>query len=296
MDLRALQAFDAVARHGGFSAAARMVGLTQPALSKAIRQLEDEVGGALLVRSSWGVRTTDLGEVVLRRARAMLAEREALFGEIAALKNVVRGRLRLGLPRIGSAILFAPLMAEFRARYPGVTIELQENGSRVLQGMVQAGELDLAVSLRPIPADLAWLGVRDDPLVALLPPGHPLAGRKNLKLADLADAPFLLFEAGFALNEILAAAFARRGLALREAARSGQPDFIVALVSAGVGIALMPKLVADRNCPPGMAASLLDDDDLRWTAGLVWRADRDPSPAAAAWLALVREHVARDGG
>jgi DNA-binding transcriptional LysR family regulator len=187
-------------------------------------------------------------------------------------------------------------MAQFRARHPGVAIELHEHGSRALQRQVLAGELDMAVSLLPIPPDLDWFEVRDDPLVALLPAGHPLSGRERLRLAELADTPFILFDAGFALNEILQAACLARGLTLQEAARSGQPDFIVALVAAGLGVALLPRLVADQHAPSSMSASLLEDEDVRWTAGLVWRAGGDLSPAARAWLALVREEIAGPAG
>ncbi len=292
MDLRGLHAFVSVVRHGGFSAAARAVGLTQPALSKAIRLIEEEIGGAVLVRSSSGARTTELGETVLRRANAMLAERDALKAEIDALKGLVTGRLRLGLPPLGSSALFAPLIARFRALHPGVEIELREHGSRALQRLVLEGELDLAVSLQPIPAELAWLEVRDDPLVVLLPAGHALLGRDRVRLAELGDSPFVLFDSGFALNDIILEACARRGLVLKEAARSGQADMIVALVAAGLGVALLPAIVvSNRGGMASVGASLLDESDLRWTAGFVWRSSAELSPAARAWLALVREDL-----
>lgn len=291
MDLRALRAFAAVAQQGGFSAASREIGATQPTLSKAVKQLEEELGGPLLLRLGHGVALTELGEVVLRHARLMLAQREAMLAEIAARRGLLQGRLRLGLPTFGSAILFAPLVAAFRARYPGVAMELREQGSVSLQEAVLAGELDLAVALRPAPDTLHWHGVRDEPLVALLPQGHALAGQASLRLADLRESPFILFERGFALNDLIEHACRRRGFTPREAARSGQPDFILALVAAGLGVALLPRLMVRGRLTGPVETALVAEPDLRWQAGLVWRRDAPLSPAGEAWLALVRAEM-----
>ncbi|MBE9607566.1 LysR family transcriptional regulator [Acetobacteraceae bacterium H6797] len=291
MDLRALRAFATVAHEGGFSAASRVMGATQPTLSKAVKQLEEELGGPLLLRLGNGVALTDLGEVVLRHARQMLAQREALLAEIAARRGMLQGRLRLGLPTFGSAILFAPLVAAFRARYPGIDFELREQGSVSLQQAVLAGELDLAVALQPLPDTLHWHPVRDEPLVALLPQGHPLAGRETLRLVELRESPFILFERGFALNDLVEHACRRRGFSPREAARSGQPDFIVALVAAGLGIALLPRLMVEGRSTAPVETALVAEPDLRWQAGLVWRRDAPLSPAAKAWVEMVRAEM-----
>ena len=287
MDLRQLRAFVEVVRQGGFSAAARVVNATQPTISKAVRQLEDELGMVLLSRQ--GGTLTGAGDVVYRRAVVMLAERDHMMGELAALKGLEEGRLRLGLPPLGSPILFAPVVAEFRSRHPGITIELLEHGSARLEEAVLAGEVDLAVSLLPVADSFEWQDVCDEPLVALLPPGHRLAGRASIRLTDLLDSPFILFESGFALNGMIDQACRRRGFIPREAARSGQADFIIALVAAGLGVALLPRLTALRRLPSAVHAALLDEQDLRWRAALVWRRGAVLSPAALAWLALVAE-------
>ncbi|MDR3517870.1 MAG: LysR family transcriptional regulator [Azospirillaceae bacterium] len=289
MDLRALRAFVEVVRHGGFSAAARVIHTTQPTISKAIKQLEEELGAPLLDRLGHRVQMTAVGEVVYRRAIAMLSERETLIGELAELRGLSRGRLRLGLPQFGSSFLFAPLFAEYRIRHPGIDIELIEDGSRRLEEAVLAGEIELAVSLLPVPIPFAWQEVRNEPMVALLPDGHPLAGRDKVKLVELADSPLILFESGFALNELIEDACRRRGFSPREAARSGQADFIVALVAAGLGVALLPRLTAEQRHLASVHMAQLDDDDLRWHAVLIWRRDGYLSPAARAWLALAAE-------
>uniref|UniRef100_I2Q3R6 Transcriptional regulator n=1 Tax=Desulfovibrio sp. U5L TaxID=596152 RepID=I2Q3R6_9BACT len=289
MELRNLHAFVEVARQGGFSRAARVLFSTQSTVSKAVRQLEEELGEALLTRLGPGVRLTGAGEVAYARAVAILAESEHLVADLADLKGLISGRLRLGLPIFGSARLFAPLFAEYRSRHPGVEIELMEQGSARLEEALLAGEVELAVSLLPVSDAFDWQPVRDDPLMAVLWADHPLGGQPAIKLSQLAIYPFILFEQGFALNARIEAACRARGFLPHGAARSSQVDFIIALVAAGLGVALLPRILTeDRRLAP-LRAVLLDEEDLRWRAALVWRKGARLSPAARAWLALARE-------
>ena len=291
MELRNLKAFVEVVRQGGFSKAARALFSTQSTVSKAVGQLEAECGEALLERLGTGVRLTAAGELVHVRALAMLAESEHLAAELADLRGLLSGRLRLGLPIFGSARLFAPLFAEYRSRWPQVEIELMEQGSARLEEALLAGEVELGVSLLPIGEAFSWQPVRDDPMMAVLAADHPLRGRESLRLTELADDPFILFEQGFALNTRIEHACALRGFAPRLAARSGQLDFIIALVAAGLGVALLPRLLTEgRNLEP-LGVALVDETDLRWRAALSWRKGARLSPAARAWLALAREKL-----
>lgn len=274
-------------RRGGFSAAAATLNATQPTVSKAIRQLEHDCGAELVDRRASPPRLTDAGEVVYRRAAAMLAERESLLVEMDELRGVRRGRLRLGLPPLGISEVFAPLVAAYRRAFPGVEIELLEGGSRRLEAAVRSGEVELGATLRPVPDEFGWQPVCDEPLVALLPETHALAGRKRVKLAELATSPFVLFEGHFVLNSLIAEACARRGFTPPATARGSQPDFVSALVAAGLGVALLPRLVAASRTLPSVRVALLDETDLRWQLDMIWRRDATLSTAARSWLELL---------
>lgn len=291
MELRHLRAFVEVARQGGFSRAARTLFSTQSTVSKAIGQLEGELGEALFERLATGVRLTGAGELVYARAVAMLAEGEHMVAELADLRGMVSGRLRLGLPIFGSARLFAPLFAQYRQRHPGVEIELLEQGSARLEEAVLAGEVELAVSLLPVPDAFAWQPVCDDPMMAVLWADHPLRGRAALKLTELAQTPLILFEQGFVLNARIETACRVRGFTPEPAARSSQVDFIIALVASGLGVALLPRILTEGRDLSPLHVALLDETDLRWRAALVWRKGARLSPAARAWLALARERL-----
>lgn len=287
MDLRSLRYLVEVVRHGGFARAAGHAHASQPTLSKSMAQLEDELGTRLLERGRGGVRLTAAGEVVHRHALAMLAESARLHEELDALRGLKRGELRLGLPQLGSSVLFAPLLARYRQQHPHIDIHLREQGSRRLEQAVLAGELEVAATLLPVGEGLDHQSVCNEPMYALLPRTHPRAQAKRFRLAWLRETPLILFEEGFALNRLIREACARHGVVPRETVRSAQVDFILALVAAGAGIALLPRLTIKERSLSGLVALPLAASDLRWKLVLAWRQGTTLSPAARAWLDLV---------
>jgi DNA-binding transcriptional LysR family regulator len=295
MNLRTVRAFVEVVRQGGFSQAAEVVSLTQSTVSKAVKTLEDEMGAPLLNRLGHRNELTAAGEIVYRRALVLLAEHNDLVAEINDLRGLKRGVLRIGLPPVGCGVLFATMFATYRSRYPDIDIELTEYGSKKLRDCLEAGEVDLAALLLPMDAGFDYQPVRNEPLMAVLPIGHALALRKHIDFVDLADSPFILFEAGFALNAKILAACERKGVTPKVTARSGQIDFIVDLVSAGLGVAFLPRMLAYKHQHPGIALIPLDEPHTDWHIALAWRASAHLPPAALAWLELAREQAVLPG-
>tara|TARA_R110001583_G_scaffold183806_2_gene342625 strand:+ start:36164 stop:37102 length:939 start_codon:yes stop_codon:yes gene_type:complete len=289
MDIRALRAFVEVVRQGGFSHAAKTVFVTQSAISKSVRQLEDEIGVPLLERIGHNSRMTAAGEVVYARALRILAEREDLLAELNEIRGLKRGALHLGLPPIGSNTLFAPVFAIYRKRFPGIDIRLIEQGSTRLEEMLQSGELELGASLLPAAGDFDAQPVRCEPLVALLPNDHPDAHKPRITFDDLRDTPLILFEKGFALNRILIDAARRRKIEPVIAARSSQIDFITELVAAGLGVSFLPRMIAQQRPHPGLKYIELNEADTQWDMAMIWRRNGFLSHAARAWLEIVRE-------
>ncbi len=289
MDLRVLRAFVEVVRQGGFSQAAKVVFATQSTVSKAVRRLEDEIGAPLFDRLGHRAVLTETGDVVYRRALRILAERDDLLAEIEELRGLKRGTLRLGLPRIGSSTLFAPLFARYRNLYPGVEVRLIESGSDRLEEILLAGEIDLAASLLPVSDDFEWQSVRVEPLMALLPARHALAASGHLVPEALQELPFILFESGFGLNRIILDFCQRHGFTPAIAARSSQIDFIVGLVAAGLGVAFLPRMIADQTPHDGVRAIALQDPLTDWHMAMIWRRGGYLSHAARAWIDILHE-------
>lgn len=291
MELRTLRAFVEVVRQGGFSQAAKTLFMTQSAVSKAVRQLEDEVGLTLLDRIGHRSTLTAAGDIVYRRALKILAERADLVAELAELRGLRRGTLRLGLPPIGSDMLFAPLFAIYRSQYPGIEIQLVEHGSKRLEELVSAGEVDLGASLLPVPGEFEWQDVRAEPIEVIIRSDHPLAGQKNIPVAALKDMPFILFDSGFALNPIILDACQQAGFSPTIAARSSQINFIVELVGAGLGIGFLPKLIAEKRVRLGVEHVGLSQPSMDWHMAWIWRKGAYLPHAARAWLELAQKHV-----
>lgn len=289
MEFRTIRAFVEVVRQGGFSQAAKVLFATQSTVSKAVRQLEGEIGLQLLDRHGQHSSLTAAGEAVYRRGLQLLAERDDLMSELDEIRGLKRGSLRLGLPIVGSSLLFAPLFAAYRQRYPGISVRLVEHGSDRLEEILRAGEIDFSASLLPVSADFEWQAVRREPLYVLLPAQHPLLRKPEVPLAALRDVPFVLFESGFTLNRMILGACSHHGFEPEVTARSSQIDFIVALVAAGLGVAFLPRMIAEQRAHPAVGLAKLTDPGIDWDMAMVWRRGAYLSHAATAWLDIVRE-------
>jgi DNA-binding transcriptional LysR family regulator len=289
MEIRTLRAFVEVVRQGGFSQAAKVVFATQSTVSKAVKQLEDEIGVLLLDRVGHRSTLTAAGEIVYRRALRILAERDDLMSELDEVRGLKRGLLRLGLPPMVSSTLFAPLFAIYRKRYPGIDISLVENGSDRLEEILFAGDLDFAASTIPVADILEFQSVRREPLVALLPAREFAARKKSIDLAELKQMPFIMFDSSFAVSRLVIDACRRAGFEPTVSTRSSQLDFIMELVAAGMGVAFLPKMVAEQRHHPGLRSLLIANPKIDWHIGMTWRRGAYLSHAAKAWLMLVRE-------
>jgi DNA-binding transcriptional LysR family regulator len=295
MEIRTLRAFVEVVRQGGFTKAAQTVYATQSTVSKAVRQLEEELGFQLLERSGHRSKPTDAGEIVYRRALAILAEGDDLKTELGELRGLAGGALRLGFPPIGSNTLFARWFAAYRSRYPGVELRLTEHGSKRLEELVLAGELDLAASLLPVGEEFEWRELRREPIDVLIAVDHPLANRDRLAFAELAEVPFVLYGAGFALNPIILGACRENGFAPKVAAQSSQIDFIIELVAVKLGVALLPRMIAEQRPHPLTRRIPVEEPAIFWHMALIWRRGGYLSPAAQAWVALADAPKATGG-
>jgi len=290
MEFKQLRTFVEVARLGGFTQAAHTLHISQSAVSKQVAQLEQSLGTPVFDRLGSHVRLTAAGNVVLQRAEGMLRLQKELLSELDDLSHLTRGELRLGLPLLGSDALFAGLFAEYRRRYPNIQVQLLEGGSLVVEQAVLSGELEIGGSLTPNNPAFAYQPFCDEPLDALLPIDHPLAEDGSVRLEQLAETPFLLYQRSFVLNDRLLQACQQMGFTPKEGGRSGQSDFLVALVAAGQGVVLLPSVVARGLVRPGVVRlKLIAPDDLRWDIAFIWRKGAYLSRAAHAWLELLRE-------
>jgi len=292
MDIRALRYFVAVVDHQSFSRAAEALYVTQPTVSKMIQQLEQALDLTLLERTGKRFTLTDAGNIVLQRGRALLAMHEEMGVELQDLQQLRRGDLRIGVTQQAHAPL-APLLAAYHRRHPQIELKLFEGGSRGIETDLRSGVLEMGTLLDHAANQDIWQEFDSFPLVRspiclLAPKDSAWRGRKRVKLHELADAAFIFYGEGFALNDIIADACQRAGFTPRISSRSGQWDFVASLVRLGVGITLLPKVFCDTLAQDQFTIAKLDEPALDWKLMLAWRRGGHLSFAARAWLELVK--------
>jgi LysR family transcriptional activator of glutamate synthase operon len=288
MELRQLRYLIAVAEEQHFTRAAAREHVAQPALSQQIQRLEAELGVTLVQRTTRRVAMTEAGELLVARARRALAELEAAHAELQSLAGVQAGRLSVGALHTMGPVDLSLLLADFHSSYPGVELTVREQSSEELAEMLRDDEIDLAflsVTERIQSHGLTLHPLVSEELVAVLPGDHPLAGRPRVRLGELAQDSFISFRVGARLRELLVTAAAAAGFEPRIALESNESRRIRSLVSRGLGVAILPRSDADG---PGaaVAVSALVGPSLRRDVTLASRAQRRPSPAAQAFLAL----------
>lgn len=293
MDVHALRYFVEVARHQNFTRASEALHVTQPAVSKMVRALEEELGAALLLRERRRVRLTDAGRMVLERAQGVLDAMTGIEQEVGELAALRRGRLRIGMPPIVGVAFFPPLLAEYHVAHPGIVLELREEGSHHIEALVLDRELDVGAVV--LPTDEKAFGTLPfvhDELQAVLHPSHPLSRRRTLALRELRATPFVLYRPEFALHGHIIEACRRAGFKPQVASESSHWDFIVALVAANLGVALLPQTICRQLDPAQVRAVPLTDPVIPWDVALIWHRDRQLPPATRAWIELCRGRLA----
>ncbi len=243
MEIHQLRYVTAVARAGNFSRAAEQCHVSQPSLSQQILKLEEELGGRLFIRMKREARLTAQGEAFLRRAIKILEEVDAVKREASDAQNLLRGRLTVGvLPTIAPYLLPGILVA-FAGKYPGVEIVVQEDTTARLIKLAQTCEINFALASRPITE--TSMEVRDlfsEELMLALPPGHALASKRRVTLADLKNERLIVMKDGHCLGDQVLNFCERRDYKPTINFRSAQLETIQALVSSGVGISLIPAM------------------------------------------------------
>ncbi|MFC5200075.1 MULTISPECIES: LysR family transcriptional regulator [Streptomyces] len=289
-----LAALVAVAEAGSITRAAERLGYSPPALSQQLAKLEREAGASLLVRSHRGARLTDAGELLVARARRVLDEMERARHELARLTGLSGGTLRLGTFQTAGIHLLPPVLSAFRRAHPDVELTVANYEPPDGVSAVAAGEVDLALTHTYEPADPVPLpsSVHAEPvlveeLVLVTAPGHVLAdGAARLPLSGLAGQPLISMAPDHPPRQGVEAALARVGATPAVRVESPGYALVCALVSAGLGVAVVPEMVARTAATP-VGLRLLEPGDLRRTISVVHRTDRQ-APAAEAFRALLR--------
>lgn len=294
MDIRHLKYFIEVSRFSSFTRAADHLFVTQPTISKMIKNLESELGVELFDRSRKQLMLTDAGRVILDQAQTIDKAFDNLQTELDDLLGLQKGHIRVGLPPIMDVAHLIGILGEFHQLYPHITFQLLENGTKKIEEDIIKDNLDVGIVVLPTEEEeFNYFSFMTEELRIVVPPTHALASRKQIKLEELREEKFILFNKDFALNDRITGACKEAGFLPQVISESTQWDFIGKMIAADLGISILPHSV-----------SMLLKEDLQtikvvkpmieWDLAIIWRKNHYLSYASKEWLKFIQDRLTMD--
>jgi len=282
LELRQIQYFMEVAKREHVTEAADALHVAQSAVSRQIFNLEAELGVDLFFREGRNVRLTPIGKVFLEYMEEAMTVIENAKREVDEYLDPDKGTIRIGFPSSLAAYTLPTAISGFRQQHPDVKYQLKQGSYHYLIEGVKRGDIDMAL-LGPVPKDeknLKGTILFTEKMVVLLPVNHPLANKKSLKLSELRDDSFILFPTGFILREITVNACMQQGFQPNVTFEGEDIDAIKGLVSAGLGVTLIPEITLIDSLPRHTVKVSSIEPQVTRTVGVIIPTEREMLPTA----------------
>lgn len=294
MELTQLEFFIKVVEEGSFSKAAERVYRTQPAVSIAIKRLEEEIGAPLFERSQKPTALTELGELVFDYANRILALRDQTLDAVAELRSLQRGRVRIGANESTSLYLLPHLILAYRELHPNVRVEIFRHTSERLPREVLDRNVDFALmAFAPVDSDLESFPVLRDELVLIMHPDHALAKRTSVSVTELGEESFLAHNVKTGSRYKVMETFAHHHTSLNITLELATVETIKRFAQLKIGLAFVPRMCVADELERGTLVSIpVEDLSYARTLWVTHRRAMTFSHAAAAFLEVLREHGA----
>ena len=288
MEMHQLRYAVAVARTGNFSRAAEQCHVSQPSLSQQILKLEEELGERLFDRTKREARPTPHGEAFLRRALRILEEVDAAHREAEEAKQLLSGTVTIGAIPTIAPYLLPGAIESFLGLFPGIEVVIHEETTAGLLKLLHRHEIDFCVMSPPFPMDrIESLTLMEEELRLALPPLHPLGRKKSISAGDLSGERLIVLQEGHCLGDQVLGFCTRGDLKPRISFRSAQLETIRSMVSAGMGLSLVPEMAAHRTSPKEPLYRSLSGKKPTRTIVAAWPSQRQPGRAASEFLKLL---------
>ncbi|WP_150667392.1 LysR family transcriptional regulator [Pandoraea anhela] len=293
LNLRDIRAFIAVARHGSFTRAATQLHLSQPALTVQIRRLEETVGVRLFDRNSRNVALTPTGRELLPVLAKSLHDMEHVLIDARALGDGASGTVRMACLPTFAASELPELIQQMNVAVPRAGFYIRDAVAGVVEALVRDEDVDIGLTggeWKDPAFDVLYAGA--DHLVAVLPPGHALARRKRLALADLAAVPLVLTAQGTSVRAVVDGAFASGGCAPAIACEPTYMMTAVAMVRAGLGVTILPASAREVRAEPQLRVRPIDHDAFSRPIALIKKRGRTLPPVTQTFVGMVLDRLA----
>lgn len=293
MDVRHLEYFIEVARQKSFSKAAEMLYVSQPTISKAIKELENELGVVLLYRNTKSVELTDHGEAILEQAQQIVSSFQNITAQVENVSKLRTGKVYVGFPPITGITVLTHLIGAFKKEYPNIEINLYEFGSKKIEVAIRDGLLDVGV-IR-VPAENAevyeMITFEKEPLRIVMHPSHKLAQQKKIDYGDLKDERLVLYSNDFVLHDTITERFQHAGFNPHVIFKTSQRELMIQTVAAGLGVAFLPRTICNGLERNTVISLPVTDEDLYLQLAIAWKKGRYLSHAAQELLAYLKKNL-----
>ena len=289
MNFNHLAIFDAVARESSVTRAGERLRISQPAVSRQLKLLEEALGATLVDRLPKGVRLTPAGDLLAGYSRRIFAQADEAERAVAELQGLRRGRLTIGASTTIGIYFLPQLLAGFRTRFPRIDLHMEVANTQVIQQALMEHRVDVAVTEGFIHwPELEARVFLVDEIVPIVPPGHPLASARRVGLRRFCAEPLIMREKGSGTREVIEEALGKKGVEVRPLMSLGSTEAIKRSVAAGVGVAFVSALTIEQEVHDGRLVTFrLHDCPLHRSLHVVQARDRSVSKAVAAFLELL---------
>ena len=297
VNLKLLNAFLLVAEHRSFRRAAELSRRSQSALSLQVRELEAQLGASLFHRTTRAVSLTREGEALLPHARRAQAELDAGLRRVRAAAAMEGGRVALGCAPHIALVALPAVVAAFRRAHPDVAISIHEALQAEVLEAVRRQDLDFGIGPRPANApSLTFAPLREEAILALTPPRFAPRGARSIGLAALGALPLITTGGTNSMRAMIEEAAASIGVSFEIRCEVQMPGTAMALAAAGVGVAIIPELSLPKGRLAGLKVLQITDPPLVREVGILQLRGNRPSPAVAAFLALLEARLSARPG
>ncbi len=268
-----------------------MIHISQPSISKAIKELENQWGVVLFYRNTKHIELTDSGAIILEQAQQIVSAFHNITVQLDELSNMQTGKIHIGLPPITAVTPFAKLLRNFRKAYPKIQVQLYEYGPKKIAAAIHDGLLDIGI-FTPDEHDEHYdrIWFEQDPHHVLMHPRHRLAQEAAIRFDQLMTEDFIIYTNEYRLYDTIMARCHQAGFTPRIALETTQRDLMTQMVAADLGIALLPRKLCDSLDTKEFVSRPLADPQLYLKLAFVWPKERYLSHAVQEFLQFIKKH------
>ncbi len=287
MELRQLRLFMEAAKYKSITKAAEMMHISQPALSKSIISLEEELSVKLMIRTNKTSNLTDAGKVVMEYAQKVTSLMDEMKTTLNDVINLERGKISIGLPPFIGSLFFPRVIAKFHHTYPNIDLNISEYGGAKVVKSVENGEFELGVTVLPIDEESFHVyPIAEEELKVVVHKNHRYASRNTVALKELREEEIIFFHEEFSLHQILMNHFHSAGFEPRILFKSSQWDLMSEMAAANLGITILPQSICNRVS--NQDVRIIDfKQKILWRLAVITKKDRYISNAGRAFIDFI---------